>query len=77
MRKHMVVLGVILAILLVVMLYFAMQDAAQTGEPPNIVGAVAAWVAVAVISVVAMWIRERMVKAGSSLLEHINDRLDE
>lgn len=63
--------------LLAYMLFLAFQDATQTGEDPNVAGAVAAWVAVLAFSLLFVklrdWFTRRLSRAMGDLANHIDD----
>ena len=75
MRTERIVLWIIMALLLVFMLWLAFRDAAETGEPANVVGAVAAWVAIVVVSFLFLHFRFLLLRAFSWLASFINDRI--
>lgn len=71
------VFWIIMVGVLVAMLVLAYDDAAQTGEDPNIVGALAGWVALVAFSGLIMWLRNLIMRGTVKLLERISDRLDD
>lgn len=55
-KLYWITLGIVMAVLLVYMVVLAFQDSAQTGEDPNLVGAIGGWAAIALLSVAFSWL---------------------
>ena len=63
--------------LLAYMLFLAFQDATQTGEDPNVVGAVAAWVAVTALALATIKLRVWLSQKLSRAIDALANRLDD
>ena len=75
-RFYKIVVWVVLLCLLVGMLVLAFSDAAETGEEPNVVGAVAAWVAITAVTWLFVWIRSLLTRGATKALDEVDKRLD-
>ena len=71
------VFWIIMACVLVVMFVLDFQNHAETGEELNTVGVIAAWVAVVVVAGFFMWLRTKLFRGATKVLEEANKRLDE
>lgn len=75
-RLQKIILWVILIGILVYMFVLVFQDAEQTGQKPDIVGALIAWVFVVAITWLIVRFRDTLFNVFTRILGFISNRLD-
>lgn len=74
-RFQKIVIWAILVGILVYMFVLVFQDAEQTGQKPDIAGALIAWAFVVAFTWLIVWFRGALFNLFTRIFEFINDRL--
>lgn len=73
-RFQKIVLWAILLGILVYMLVLAFQDAEQTGQNPELIGPLVAWVCIVAMSWLIVWFRKLLFNLIDCIIDSLNNR---